>query len=357
VTTVPVLPYLRKIVASACWHYYDKVRKLHYVADRHMFVTRSLSMFGNWMGRKAFLDADAIITTSTTSTGFLETDKPIFVIHDATWGQVLELYPYFHPSKQVPHVVRGGFEMEKQTFCRPDVTLVLTSEWAANRAILDYDLDPSRVFVLPFGANFAVDPPREEVERAIRARTGDHCDLLFVGREFDRKGGGIAVEATAALLALGIPATLHVVGCSPTGLPPWVKVYGLLRKDRPDELEQLHSLYAKCDFFILPTQAEAQGIVFNEAAAYGLPVAATNVGGVPTVVKNGDWGLLLDTQASGEEYAPWLADLFRDREKYNHLAMRAREDYDARLSRTVYTQSLLKIIRGVLQKRAAINPG
>jgi glycosyltransferase involved in cell wall biosynthesis len=352
ITSVPVLPYFRKTVASGFWHYYDKFCKLHYIPDRHMFVTRSLSAFGNWKGRRNFLDADAIITTSTTSTAFLKTDKPIFVIHDATWGQVLELYPYFHPSKQVPHVVRGGFEMERQTFCRPDVTLVLTSDWAASRAIQDYDLDPSRVFVLPFGANFAVDPPRDEVERAIRARTGDHCNLLFVGREFDRKGGDIAVDATAALLALGIPATLHVVGCSPTDMPPWVNVYGLLRKDRPAELAQLHGLYAKCDFFILPTQAEAQGIVFNEAAAYGLPVAATNVGGVPSVVKDGDWGLLLETKASGEQYAPWLADLFRDREKYNEVAMRARQDYEARLSRNVYTQTLLTIIRGVLQKKA-----
>ena len=39
-------------------------------------------------------------------------------------------------------------------------------------------------------------------------------------------------------------------------------------------------------FFLMPTRAEAQGIVFNESAAYGLPVVSTDVGGVSTVVQS-----------------------------------------------------------------------
>ncbi len=347
VTAGHVLPHLRKLVSSAFWHYYKSVRDLHYIPDRHMAVTKTFSWLGERKVRKPLADADAIVTTSTTATAFLKTDKPIFVIHDATWGQILELYPYFDSTRQVPAVVRGGFKMEHRTLTRSNVTLVLTSDWAADRAIRDYGLDPKRVHVLPLGANFAEDPPRERVERAIEARTGEHCKLLFVGREFDRKGGEIAVQAAAALRALGISTTLHVVGCSPAGLPPWVQVHGLLRKDHEHELNKLHALYAESDFFILPTQAEAQGIVFNEAAAYGLPVIATEVGGVSSVVHS-DWGLLLPTGTAGEHYAPWVAELFRDRARYMATARRARDDYDARLSRTVYTERLMAIIREVL---------
>ncbi len=347
-----IMTSLRRIITMFFWHYYSKVRKLHYVSDRQMAMTRFFSTVGNWKVRDTLENADAIITTSTTATGFLKTDKQIFVIHDATWAQVLELYPYFDASVQVPHVVRGGFEMERKTFTLPNVTLILTSDWAANRAISDYGLDRSRVFVLPFGPNFTADPPREQVYKAINARNGKHCNLLCVGREFDRKGGWIAVETAAALQTLGIPTTLHVVGCSPEGLPPWVEIYGLLRKDRKDELDRLHALYAESDFFIMPTQAEAQGIVFIEAAAYGLPVVATDVGGVSAVVKNGDWGLLLATNAPGEQFASWIAGLFRDRARYVATAHRARADYEARLSRSAYTKRLMEIIRGRLNKES-----
>jgi len=354
VTAGHVLPYLRRLISSALWHYYKTVWDLHYIPDRHMAVTKAFSWLGRHKAHKSLAEADAVVTTSTTATAFLKTDKPIFVIHDATWGQIIELYPYFHKARQVPAVVRGGFEMEHQTLTRTNVTLVFTSDWAANQAILDHGLDRKRVHVLPLGANFTDDPPRDRVERAIRARKGEHCNLLFVGREFDRKGGEIAVQATDAVRKLGIAATLHVVGCSPKGLPPWVQIHGLLRKDRKQELSKLHSLYADSDFFILPTQAEAQGIVFNEAAAYGLPVIATEVGGVSSVVHS-DWGLLLPKDTAGEHYASWMAELFRDRARYTAMARRARDDYDARLSRTVYTERLTAIIREVLNERELLN--
>ena len=345
-----VMPHLKRVITSIFWHYYRRFRKLHYVADRHMAITRLFSIIGSRKIQKKLENVDAIITTSTTAPAFLKTNKQIFLIHDATWAQMLELYPYFHTSSQVPHVVRGGFEMERRTFARPNVTLILTSDWAADRAITDHALDRNRVFVLPFGANFAQDPPREQVQNAIAARKGEKCNLLFVGKEFDRKGGTIAVQIAAAVRSLGIPTILHVVGCSPEGLPSWVKIHGFLRKDRKDELSRLHALYTECDFFVMPTQAEAQGIVFTEAAAYGLPVVATEVGGVSAVVKNGDWGLLLPPNASGEQYAPWIARLFRDRDLYAATAHRARDDYEARLSRSVYTRRLIQIIRTRLNK-------
>ena len=46
------------------------------------------------------------------------------------------------------------------------------------------------------------------------------------------------------------------------------------------------------DIFVLHSEEESQGIVFAEAMAVGLPIVATNVGGVPDVVKKGRNGLL-----------------------------------------------------------------
>jgi glycosyltransferase involved in cell wall biosynthesis len=142
---------------------------------------------------------------------------------------------------------------------------------------------------------------------------------------------------------LGVAAELHVIGCAPDGLPEFVKSYGLLSKDNPEQLEFMHRMYAESDFFLMPTRAEAQGIVFNESAAYGLPVVASDVGGVSAVVRP-DWGLLLPSGDGPEPYAQWIASVFHDRPRYDQMAQRARQDFEQRLSSRVYVERLAEII-------------
>ena len=347
----PVAPQLRRALISPLWHGYRLLRKQHYIADRHMLFTRLFTAAGNRRLR-ALADAEAILTVSTTCAAFLRVRQPIFLLLDATWGQVVELYPYFARARQPGLTYKGGFALDRAAFRKPNLHVVMTSQWAADRAIAEYGTDPARVHVLPFGANLAEDPARDVVERSIDARTGRHCHLLFVGREFERKGGPIAVAVAGELQARGIPVTLHVVGCEPKNMPDFVTVHGYLSKERGEDTRKLERLYLESDFFLMPTRAEAQGIVFNEAAAFGLPVAATDVGGVSTVVRGGDWGLLPGVDAPVAEYADWLAELFRDRERYRQAARRARDDFDTRLSSRSYTRGLLAIMDGVLGSRS-----
>lgn len=63
-----------------------------------------------------------------------------------------------------------------------------------------------------------------------------------------------------------------------------------IMKDVPKN--NLMDLYAKARIFALHSQEESQGIVLVEAMAAGLPVVATDVGGIPYVIKNGASGLL-----------------------------------------------------------------
>jgi len=59
-------------------------------------------------------------------------------------------------------------------------------------------------------------------------------------------------------------------------------------------LDQVYSFYSTASVFVLHSEEESQGIVFCEAMAAGKPIVATNVGGVPWVVKNGVNGFLSD---------------------------------------------------------------
>jgi len=59
-------------------------------------------------------------------------------------------------------------------------------------------------------------------------------------------------------------------------------------------LDELLVFYSNASLFVLHTQEESQGIVFCEAMACGLPIVATNVGGVPYIVRHNQGGLLCD---------------------------------------------------------------
>ena len=99
------------------------------------------------------------------------------------------------------------------------------------------------------------------------------------------KGGPIAYQALQEVKRRGILAELVVCGCVPPeecNDPDLVRE-GFLNKNIPADLVKFTEHLRTADLLILPTRFEAFGIVFCEAAAYGLPVLATRTGGVPTV--------------------------------------------------------------------------
>jgi glycosyltransferase involved in cell wall biosynthesis len=343
------IPFVRRCFLWLWYHYYLWVEKKYYHPDRDVFWTRIYSKIGSFK-LSHLRGVDAVVTCSPAFTAYLETPHPVFLLHDSTWGQIVETYPHFARTNQPARIVDGGFKLDQVAFNKPGLHAVMTSRWAADRAIADYGAPPEKFSILPFGANFSPDPPLSTVEAGMAAREERFgqpdrtCQLLFVGRDWKRKGGPLAVAITEHLRKLGIPAVLHIIGCSPPDLPEFVKAYGLLSKDDPDHMQFLKKMYAESDFFLMPTRAEAQGIVFNESAAYGLPVVSTDVGGVSTVVQP-DWGFLLPPETGPEEYASWIKQTFLNRTKYQAFSQRAREDYEQRLSSAVYVERLSQLIQ------------
>lgn len=79
--------------------------------------------------------------------------------------------------------------------------------------------------------------------------------------------------------------------------------------------EQLLAQYEKAHVFALHSQEESQGIVFAEAMAVGLPIVATNVGGVPCVVEHEVTGLL-SAYNDVDVFASSLERLLTDKEQW-----------------------------------------
>jgi len=123
-------------------------------------------------------------------------------------------------------------------------------------------------------------------------------NVLFVGREFTRKGGDLLLRAFERVRQVIPGATLTIVGPKDLRVSmPGVQSLGLLDKDDPSDWRRLVEAYSRATVFAFPTRFEPFGIVLLEAMFFGLPCVAPRVWAVPEIVQDGETGLLFDPES------------------------------------------------------------
>jgi glycosyltransferase involved in cell wall biosynthesis len=275
---------------------------------------------------------------------YLETDIPTIFVGDSTLGLLFNFYPAC--SNLVDVSYREMDTIEKRVTSRAK-GLVYSSSWAARSAIDDYHADPAKVHVVSMGANFDNPLPKEIF---LQKRKSSSCKLLFVGLDWQRKGGEIAFETLLALEKMGIMAELIICGCTPPEqfVHEKMQVIPFLDKNNPEQYNRLAQLYLETDFLLLPTRYDCTPIVFCEANAYGLPVITTQTGGVPELVRDGENGFTLPLAARGDEYARVIASVYQDDERYARLVSTSRATYEERLNWDVWGKAMNTILSKVV---------
>jgi len=287
---------------------------------------------------------DAVFSPSTWPIAYLKTNLPAVFWTDACFAGMLDFYGAF--TNLAPASIQAGHAIE-QAALRRCTRAIYSSQWAAQSALQSYQVEPAKLSVVPFGGNLQEPPTAEEAAAAVWARDMSSCNLLLVGVDWKRKGADIAVDTVEALNAAGLNARLTVVGCKPPPsrrLPACVEVIPFIGKDTAEHRRQISELYRRSHFFIMPTRAEAFGLVFAEASALGVPCLATKVGGIPSVIIDDVNGRLFPLGASGAEYAEYIIKFMRNSSRYRELALRTAEDAAKRLSWNVSGRKVAEML-------------
>ncbi len=199
-----------------------------------------------------------------------------------------------------------------------------------------YQADPDRIEIVPPGVDHAYFSPGNQAGARWALEVDDRPLLLFVGRIQPLKGVDVAVRTLAALER--DDARLWIVGgaSGQGGDAEVARVHELIDElgvaDRVDFIPpQPHHLlstyYRAADVCLVPSRSESFGLVALEAAACGIPVVASAVGGLLTLVEHGHTGFLVEGRDPAD-YAAWvdhvLADPVRARRLSVSAAARAR---------------------------------
>jgi glycosyltransferase involved in cell wall biosynthesis len=264
---------------------------------------------------------DAIFApTSSTLVAYLNVDIPIFYFSDATVRAMIDYYDGFSKLHEIS--LQEANKIEKKTIEKSKAS-IFASDWAANSAISFYKAIPEKTYVVKMGANID-ENPIFNIEKKQEQAT---CNLLFIGVDWNRKGGDIAFSSFLKLLDDGLNVNFIVCGCIPPVKHQKMKVYPFLNKNKKEDYDTFKHLLEDAHFLLLPTRAECAGIVFCEASANGIPSITTDTGGVSSYVKNNINGFTLPLTADANEYASIILKIFQDKHLYNKLAEQSRNEY------------------------------
>lgn len=271
---------------------------------------------------------------SLLSVGWLRGKVPSIISLDATPLNYDRVGLAYGHQAGNPLIEKFKFWLNQRAF-RKATRLVTWSEWARQSLIQDYKVSPDKVEVIPPGTNLEFWKKTATIRSE---QTQEKLALLFVGGDFERKGGQLLYDVYRNHLADRYELHLVTKGQVPTG--KGVFVY---RNIEPNSLA-LQELFGKASVFVLPTEGDCLPVAITEAMAAGLPVISTRVGAIEEAVVDGENGFLI-APGDAEALERILIQLSQEPVLRDRLGKKSRELAEQFFDASKNSQRLLNICK------------
>jgi len=254
---------------------------------------------------------DACLMYGTTFLPVL--DVPRYCYFDATFAQVREARAWGFPNLSEAQANR--VHAYQQSIYAACTGIFPRTRWAAYSVRADFGVSPEKIHPAGAGPNHRVAPlPHAPYDRQT---------ILFVGADWERKGGPLLAAAFERVRQRLPGARLVVVGCTPPVAGAGIEVAGFLDKDSPEGMQRLLQYYSEASVFCMMSAFEPFGIVVVEAQHAGVPCVLPRRFAFPEIVEEGRTGRLL-AQDDPEALAALLVELLSAPEKLAEMGAAAR---------------------------------
>lgn len=261
-------------------------------------------------------DVDAVLEIGDLGA----TELPFFIYQDLSLDLVIDAADNAALRYQFPTMSENRLKalLDRQYEIYERATgIIAMSNWCADSLTRLSGVPKEKVHVVYPGITAI---GRTSQGAVTRRQVGPRRRLLFVGRDFVRKGGMETLSAFGILRRNFDPdLQLTIAGPSSwpmeTAVPEGVNFVGRIQ---PWEVARL---YHQHDLFVLPSRFEAFGIVFIEALSYGLPCIARDAFAMPELVRPGINGELVKSE-SPAELAAAIASVLRNDEIFAETELR-----------------------------------
>jgi glycosyltransferase involved in cell wall biosynthesis len=267
---------------------------------------------------------------------FHTTGVPFVMYIDTTQAMARREWPEWSPYSGAG----GRLWLSQEREAYAGAQHVFTASRAAARSLQDdYGLPAERVTVVGAGSNFFPLPPAR-----LRPR---RPEILFIGREWERKGGPELLQAFRAVRREVPDARLVVVGTDRVAPEPGVEVRGKLM-DR----SELAACFESASVYCVPSRFCPFTNSLMEAMAYSLPCVSTTSAGTPDLVADGETGILVEPRDAGA-IAGALLRLLREPELADRMGRAGRQRVERELTWDRVAERMAPVLEGLGAVRAA----
>lgn len=199
-------------------------------------------------------------------------------------------------------------ELKQEEYLRRATAIFTMGKWLKEEIHKDYGIPNEQIFAVGGGCN--IDLLKIDISKKSNNK------ILFVGRDFVRKGGLLVLEAFKKVRINNSDCELFIAGPK-TALIKMNGVHWL----GDVSYEDLAYYFNMCNLFCMPSRFEAYGLVFGEALIYGLPCIGRDLYEMKYIIEDGINGYLLREENSDE-----LAKLIEKALSNKEMQMRVRNN-------------------------------
>jgi glycosyltransferase involved in cell wall biosynthesis len=260
---------------------------------------------------------------------FVYTDGAFF-IHYWEYNQ-----DHSHAKKDIDRIASAEAD-----FMRRSAGVWCSSQWVADRITRECQLTIGLAHCMGIGPD-KVPSPIEPVRF--------ENFLVMIAGDFERKGGRLTVESVAAARKLGVEVSIRFIGVKPPSdvlSLPFVEWCGWLDLKQDADRRRFAEVLSRAGAQILLSRSDLTPLVIPEAATYGKATLAAAVGGIPEMIRDGETGWLVRSEATSAEIGERIAQIFKEPVKLAQAGEKARAFCAAHWSWNSVGDSCLKSFVG-----------